>query len=271
MCASGARLRAEQATGLSRYAARAQPAPLVAMSSSRPTILATRPRQTGHWKLHVEDVIVAQLRHRQTCLQCRIATSRGLVKQMTQSPPSASLDVGPSIVEVRFLGFGKVPYNASKFRTTPPHRTLCFTSCTPSPSSDALNTERCTVMAVSSTESARRSRTTCSSPSFPSKPSNAVRNPSPHNKSLTDCCCPTSNLALETFMADGSSKVSDVPEPVVRKNKDASPAAAAITKKLRKVPSLSRSSVTLPRWIATRLLIRGAVFKLSFCVGPGGT
>mmetsp|Transcript_3828 Transcript_3828/g.14234 ORF Transcript_3828/g.14234 Transcript_3828/m.14234 type:complete len:96 (+) Transcript_3828:85-372(+) len=74
-------------------------------SSSKPTIAATRPRHTGHWKLQVELVIFAQAEQRQTCLQWRIATSRGFDRQMTQSPPSIS-ELAPSAMP---FGFGSVP------------------------------------------------------------------------------------------------------------------------------------------------------------------
>jgi hypothetical protein len=42
-------------------------------------------------------------------LQCKMTTSRGFARHMTQSPPSTSL----GILSARPFGFGIVPYNAS--------------------------------------------------------------------------------------------------------------------------------------------------------------
>mmetsp|Transcript_14466 Transcript_14466/g.41252 ORF Transcript_14466/g.41252 Transcript_14466/m.41252 type:complete len:229 (+) Transcript_14466:107-793(+) len=124
--------------------------------SSSATMAATRPRQTGHWKDHVEDVIFAQAEHRQTCLQWRMTTSRGFDRQMTQSPLSGSPE--PSMALDVPRGFGIVPYIASMDRRVEPHCTICFTTCTASPS-PSLRNERCAVTLWGSAESARRSRT----------------------------------------------------------------------------------------------------------------
>jgi len=127
-------------------------------NSSNPTIAETRPRHTGHWKDQVDDVILAQVLHKHTCLQWRMATSRGFDRQITQSPPSESIPrVSPTVLSC-CLGLGSVPYKASTSRTDVTHFACCLTTCREFPSPN-LKKYRCAAIVLLSAESTRRSNT----------------------------------------------------------------------------------------------------------------